>query len=140
MSATFGVGADSAGTVITATQVGYAAGILLIAPLGDRLAYRRLISATIAASVVALACAAASPTVFFLAYSLEALGLLYCLYCRMRISFTFPPHPAPLRYNVLTLRVSPSGKAQASQACIRGFESRHPLHEPSIQAPAWIFC
>ena len=27
------------------------------------------------------------------------------------------------------MRVSPSGKAQASQACIRGFESRHPLHE-----------
>ena len=26
------------------------------------------------------------------------------------------------------MRVSPSGKAQASQACIRGFESRHPLH------------
>ena len=28
---------------------------------------------------------------------------------------------------------------QASQACIRGFESRHPLHEPTIQASAWIF-
>ena len=29
----------------------------------------------------------------------------------------------------MLLRVSPSGKAQASQACIRGFESRHPLHK-----------
>ena len=27
------------------------------------------------------------------------------------------------------MRASPSGKAQASQACIRGFESRRPLHE-----------
>ena len=26
------------------------------------------------------------------------------------------------------MRVSPSGKARASQARIRGFESRHPLH------------
>ena len=34
-----------------------------------------------------------------------------------------------MRYTVnQCLRVSPSGKARASQARIRGFESRHPLH------------
>lgn len=38
------------------------------------------------------------------------------------------------------MRASPSGKAQASQACIRGFESRRPLHElPDPALPAGSF-
>ena len=58
-------------------------------------------------------------------------------------AFTIPyPHSRVLGYNADTvwqerlpsMRVSPSGKARASQARIRGFESRHPLHRSSTTA------
>lgn len=32
------------------------------------------------------------------------------------------------------MRVWPSGKAKASQAFIRGFESRHPLHKNRVES------
>lgn len=64
------------GIVPTATQLGYAAGILLSAPLGDRLDRRRLIVAKGAALAAALILAALSPSIVVLAIASLAIGLL----------------------------------------------------------------
>ncbi|WP_307852904.1 MFS transporter [Kitasatospora sp. RG8] len=58
----FGVSADSASAVVTAVQVGYAAGIFLVVPLGDRVRARTLLVALLGASGVALLAAAAAPS------------------------------------------------------------------------------
>jgi predicted MFS family arabinose efflux permease len=72
---TFGVDEAAAGLIVTVTQLGYAGGLVLIAPLGDLLENRRLIVGVMLGTVAALA-AAASATTFaaFLAASL-AIGV-----------------------------------------------------------------
>src|SRR5881394_2484222 len=57
------------------TQLGNAAGIVLIAPLGDRLERRSLIVATMAALIVALTAAAVAPTFAWLVASSLGIGL-----------------------------------------------------------------
>jgi predicted MFS family arabinose efflux permease len=47
---------------VTATQLGYAVGILLLVPLGDVLNRRRLIPVLLISSAVALLACAAAPT------------------------------------------------------------------------------
>jgi predicted MFS family arabinose efflux permease len=71
----FGVSHGAAGTLVTATQVGYALGILLFAPLGDILNRRRLVPLALVVSSVALAGAALSPNVLVLGVSLGVMGL-----------------------------------------------------------------
>jgi predicted MFS family arabinose efflux permease len=63
------------GFVPTMTQLGYALGILLLAPLGDRYDRRRIILAKAAALCVALLLAGASPTVGVLLVASLAIGL-----------------------------------------------------------------
>ncbi|MET9496942.1 MFS transporter [Streptomyces sp. NPDC006552] len=58
----FGITADTAATVATLTQFGYAAGIFLLVPLGDRLPRRPLITALLAVTGLALLAAALAPT------------------------------------------------------------------------------
>jgi predicted MFS family arabinose efflux permease len=59
----FGISAGVAGLIVTAAQVGYAAGLILMIPLGDLLERRRLITVLAAITAVGLATAAFSPSV-----------------------------------------------------------------------------
>lgn len=65
-AASFGVAPDVLGAVPTATQLGYAAGILLLVPAGDSHDRRRLILGLGTASALALAACALAPTVVWL--------------------------------------------------------------------------
>ena len=66
----FDVGQGTASLVVTLTQVGYAAGLLFLVPLGDLLENRRLVTRLLLGTAVALAVAAASPALpVFLAFS-----------------------------------------------------------------------
>lgn len=76
VAASLGVTADAVGAVPTATQLGYAAGILLIVPAGDSRDRRRLILGLGAASTLALAGCALAPSVWWLTVAGFALGLL----------------------------------------------------------------
>jgi predicted MFS family arabinose efflux permease len=61
IAGTFRVSQGAAATVVTATQLGYAAGLALVVPLGDLLENRRLCCRTLLVTAVALVVAAFSP-------------------------------------------------------------------------------
>ncbi len=69
ISRDYGLPIASSGLLVTITQLGYAAGLVLVVPLGDILENRRLILTMVAALVVALAAAFLAPSVsvFFIA-------------------------------------------------------------------------
>ena len=71
-----GLSRPAAGTIVTLTQLGYCAGLLLLVPLGDLLENRRLVLRTLACVVVALIGAALAPTasLFLTAALLIGLG------------------------------------------------------------------
>jgi predicted MFS family arabinose efflux permease len=62
-----GVSESAAGIIVTTTQLGYAAGLLFVVPLGDIIARRPLISTLLAIDAVALAATAAAPGLAVLA-------------------------------------------------------------------------
>ncbi|CAG9223028.1 Uncharacterized transporter YgaY [Paraburkholderia sabiae] len=64
------------GVVPSVTQLGYAAGMLLLAPLGDRFDRRRLILLQIAGMCIALLCAAVAPNLSVLVFASLAIGIL----------------------------------------------------------------
>lgn len=71
----FGTSEGTASLVVTLTQVGYAAGLLLLVPLGDLLENRRLVTTVLMATAAALVLAAVSPGIgVFLVASL-AIGV-----------------------------------------------------------------
>jgi predicted MFS family arabinose efflux permease len=61
ISSAFGVGQGAAAFVVTATQLGYAAGLVFLLPLGDLLENRKLACRTLLGTAVALAVASISP-------------------------------------------------------------------------------
>ncbi len=64
----------TAGWLVTATQLGYAAGILLIVPLGDVVDRRRLLPATMLCASLALVLCALAPTMGLLLTAVTVLG------------------------------------------------------------------
>lgn len=71
----FGMANGRVGFVSTATQIGYAVGLLLFVPLGDIFERRKLMVALLAAVAVSLAAAAAAPNVGVLAAASFAIGV-----------------------------------------------------------------
>ncbi len=65
----------TAGWLVTATQVGYAVGIVLIVPLGDVLNRRRLIPLMMLCTAVALTACALAPSILVLLLALAAVGV-----------------------------------------------------------------
>jgi hypothetical protein len=63
------------GLVPTATQLGFAAGLLLLVPLGDRLERRRLILIQLAALTLSLAAAALAPDAWSLVLASTLVGV-----------------------------------------------------------------
>ncbi|MGP3776847.1 MFS transporter [Streptomyces sp. SDT5-1] len=75
VAASLGAPPDALGAVPTATQLGYALGILLVVPAGDSHDRRRIVLALGAASAAALAACALAPTVALLAVASFVVGL-----------------------------------------------------------------
>ncbi|NKF23377.1 MFS transporter [Solimonas marina] len=75
---TFGRRESDVGLLVTLTQIGYATGLALIVPLGDRLDRRRLICGLMALSVLALMASALSANFLMLAVLSIAVGLASC--------------------------------------------------------------
>ena len=75
MAASFGRTPAQASLIATLTQLGYAAGLLLIVPLADGHQPRRLASLAIVANAVALLACAAAPSFVFLCVASFAIGL-----------------------------------------------------------------
>jgi len=60
------IGAATAGALVTLTQLGYAAGMILIVPLGDRVENRRLVTTLLGITTVGLVLAGLAPTFWVL--------------------------------------------------------------------------
>lgn len=63
----FHTSSGTAGLVVTCSQVGYAAGLALLVPIGDIVARRRLVPAVLAVTAAAMAASAAAPAIGVLA-------------------------------------------------------------------------
>lgn len=76
IAASFGIAPGAVGLVVTLTQIGYAAGLILIVPLGDLVDRRKLILVQMLFSAVALSTVALAPNVFVLFGGMIVVGLL----------------------------------------------------------------
>ena len=72
----FGLPAANGGLLVTATQIGYAIGILCIVPLGDFLQRKKLITLVMFLAVLTLIACSLAPSFVILALSLFSMGLV----------------------------------------------------------------
>ena len=79
ISRTFAIGEGRAGFIATQTQLGYALGLLLLVPLGDRFDRRSLAGAALIGVTICLAATALAPTATWLALVSFLLGLTGCV-------------------------------------------------------------
>jgi len=70
-----GVGSDAAGLVVTGSQVGYAAGLALLVPVGDVVARRRLVPLVLVLTALALVGMALAPALSVLVAFAAVVGL-----------------------------------------------------------------
>ena len=71
----FGVSETMAGLIVTAAQIGYAAGLILLLPLGDLFERRRLIVTLAAMTAVGLGAAALAPSIGFFIAAAGVIGM-----------------------------------------------------------------
>lgn len=92
ISAALGLSPQAAGLVVTLTQIGYGAGLLLVVPLGDLVENRRLALVMIGIAALGLFAAALSPhaTPFLLASLLIGLGSV-----AVQVLVPYAAHMAP---------------------------------------------
>ncbi len=76
MAESLGVASGLIGVVVTATQVGYALGLLFIVPLGDKVNRKRLVFAQLVLSAIALAAVGAARHWLALLGAMIVMGLL----------------------------------------------------------------
>jgi predicted MFS family arabinose efflux permease len=69
------VSTETAGLLVTFTQLGYLAGLLAVVPLGDLFERRRLVPLLLVLAALALACTAAAPALPALAIALTVVGV-----------------------------------------------------------------
>lgn len=74
IAADFDVPASQGSFLITATQIGYASGILLLVPLGDIVERKRLLTAVMGLTVLALFLSALAPSFAVLSFALYCVG------------------------------------------------------------------
>ena len=72
----FGLPQENGGLLITATQIGYAIGILFIAPLGDFVQRKKLITIVMALTTLTLISCAIAPSFIILSLSLFSMGIV----------------------------------------------------------------
>jgi predicted MFS family arabinose efflux permease len=70
-----GVSSGAAGLLVTSSQVGYAAGLVLLVPLGDLLDRRRMVARMLLVTAAALGVAAAAPSFAVLAAAIAVIGV-----------------------------------------------------------------
>ncbi|HDR9760827.1 TPA: MFS transporter [Burkholderia cepacia ATCC 25416] len=100
----FGVGAD-ASLVATTTQVGYALGLILLVPLGDRVDRRRLILLQCLGLALAMGCASVAPGLHSLALISVLIGM-FATIAQQIIPFAAELAPPSSRERVLAIITS----------------------------------
>ncbi|HWI71781.1 MAG TPA: MFS transporter [Baekduia sp.] len=70
-----GVSAGAAGLLVTSSQVGYAAGLVFLVPLGDLLDRRRMVARMLVVTALGLGIAAAAPSFAVLAAAIAVVGV-----------------------------------------------------------------
>jgi predicted MFS family arabinose efflux permease len=75
LARSFGVGEGSAALVVTLTQIGYAAGLLFVVPLGDLVENKVLVTRVLVGTAAALAAAAAAPSLAVFLVAALVVGL-----------------------------------------------------------------